>query len=360
MNSCLTITNNMETITAQPAAKGLALVIDRIAYEYAAKVEAEYVTAKSGTDAEAIKAAEAKYLGLLDVKMKMDRKTKTVATYSGVMYMTVRFCVDGTYHEGWFKVTDEIPLRGMADPNNKDDKRNKFEGTRLTLECKLSNSGYMGKYLNIVNKVWLMHVNQLVSEKAFILGRRGIKPLLQTHTSMENPTEPNAPIDDPAVRFSISTGKFSERHYIEFLRGRPETEFLDAANAMTDSKGKTIYSSPMVKVDGKSVPLDWKNIHLFVKYGSRLMPGSIIHASSASVSQAWVAVSIMIHRAIIKPPVSYSGFDDDDDIITTSQVAAEFEKVTINPPATPVTVPTIESQVNEQSLHSLLDNIGKL
>ena len=311
--------------------KPFNIIDDKVAADFAYPIYEAYLKAKEAGDEKLIAQFAAAVKSLLKVELKLDPKTKTVKVYNGVMYIYIKFNVNNVYYDGWFRITEEMSLRGMADPANKQDRRNDHEGTRLVFETRLSTAGHFGRYLTAINAAWLMHINDMVATKVFMLGKRGIKPLLQTHFADTNLEKAGQPVDDPPIRLSLSKHKFPEKYPLEFLRGKPETELFDATQTYVDQLGNQRFISPSItQPDGKVVPVDWNNIHQFVKQGSTLMPRSIVNLPSASISQSWVAVSMILHRGIVTPPATYGGFDDD---LVTAPL------FTTTPTTTPTTIP---------------------
>lgn len=361
--------------------KPFTIIEDKVAADFAYPVYEAYLKAKESGEQTLIAQTRAAIKSLLKVDLKVDPKTQQPKVYNGVMYLNIKFNINGNYVDGWFRITEELEIRGMADPSNKQDKRNEHEGTRLTFETNKSKAGHIGRYLTAINESWLIHVQDLVEAKKFILGKRGVKPLMQTHYGDSNITKAGQPMDDPPIRFSLSKTKFPEKYPLEFLQGKPETEIFDASRPYTTPTGAIGHPSPTVTVNGKETLMDWNNIHQFVRHGSKLMPRSIVNLPSASVSQAWVAVMMMMHRGIVMPPPTYGGFDDDfaqynpqsfTDTITTQNTLNASTVPTVNTNSTATTVNPTSPQnddngaqpappsINADALAQLLSSVVQL
>src|SRR4051812_44691562 len=86
-------------------------------------------------------------------------KKKEDKVYKGTRFLNAHVNVGGNVKkEPWFSFECEpetfIELKGVANPEDVNDKRNEFEGTRLQLETTLSKSGLLGQFIAKLDPVW--------------------------------------------------------------------------------------------------------------------------------------------------------------------------------------------------------------
>lgn len=244
--------------------------------------------------------------------------------------------------DGWFSV-ENIPLSdGIADPSNKNDKRNDFDGTRLQLQTSVSRAGAFGKFLDILNPVWRAYVDSLIKDGVINANGKKVHDLLQLTLSDNNEKTPGAKIDDPIIRFKIDFGTFPQLYKHKFLVGQPKTQIFDYRTEYTDDKGKKQYKPAMVKdpKTGADVLVNAENIHLFVTKGSVLRAGRIM-ITSLAISQSWISLPIYINRAVIEPGAE-EGFSDE----TPTASANNAVKAAVAPTeaSTQVSTPPVNTQ----------------
>ncbi len=265
------------------------------------------------TDVEALAAVTADPKNVLSLTVKLDPKTKLPAEYMGTMFLYAKYKINGMTNDGWFRITQDIPLaRGVADPTNTADSRNKFAGTRNQLEMNLSQSGHVGQFLHKLNPVWNEKIEELNTAGTVIKAKREVHQLLQYKLSADRAKDANKEIEDPVLRFQIEPGTFSDKYPYVFLRGQKKTVFLDARTEYKGPDGQPQYKEAMITDEnGKEVPVTIENMHKFITSGSVLKAGSRIMMPSAARSSAWISLPIVINKAIIMPRPPVIGFSDE-------------------------------------------------
>jgi hypothetical protein len=288
------------------------------------------------TAEEVLAAALADPSKILTLEKKKDDKT-----YKGTRFLNAFYTIGAdTKKEGWFSVENIELTDGVADPANNKDQRNEFEGTRLQLQTSLSKAGAFGQFLMLMDPAWRKLVADSAASGLINMNGRKIHPLVQTHLSENNPKNPNAPVDDPIIRFKIDFDTFPQKYMHKFLVGQPRTQFFDYRTRYIDENGREQFKIAMVKNDaGEDEPVTDKNLHKFVTKGSILRKGRLM-APSVPVSQSWCSHPIYINRAVIEPGAE-SGFSDEsgDAVVANANVKAALTPV-VAPVATPVIVPT--------------------
>lgn len=292
---------------------GLKVFTDVEAYNALAPLYEAWAKAKESAE------ARSNLKKFMDIKIKLDKTSGKPKEYKGTFFMNVEYNINGQKSYGWFKITEDLPInRGIADPTDAKDTRNKHEGLRLTLEIKRSQAGTLGKFIDMLNQVWLMWVEDLVAAQKLIRGSRKIHELMRYRLSEESDT-PNAPIEDPILNLKMERGAFPPSYIHKFLAGNPRVQFFDFTKP---AKGAT----PPYKVamlDG-DVPVTLDNMHQFIKFGSVLKAGSIVHFGSAARSASWISMPINIHRVIIAPKPDTIGFSDE--IVESAAELADVEE----------------------------------
>jgi hypothetical protein len=273
-------------------------------------------TIKVFTDREALNAVKADPEGFLDLKVKIDPKTKEPKEYQGSIYLNATYKVNGSTNDGWFTTTEDIPLmRGCADPTNKLDKRNEFEGTRLQLEMKRSQSGPMGEFIDTLDGVWVKKTEKMTAEKKIpgVTKYHRLHRLMQYNLSEKNKENPEGVIEDPVLRFQIDKGVFSKDYPYAFLRLQPKTVFYDYSTKYVDERGNTQYKQATIFDDatGKDVLVNTDNMHRFITSGTILKAGSRIMMPSASRSGSWISLPIIINKAVLEKRAEVEGFSDE-------------------------------------------------
>lgn len=267
---------------------------------------------------DALAAATADRTKIMTAEKKKDDKA-----YKGTRYLNLYFNIGNSVKaEGWFNMTDVKLSTGMADPADKLDKRNEYEGTRMQLETSVSRAGDFGKFLLLANETWIEMIQKLAAEGVIVPGARKVHELLQTTLSADNKNNPNGKIDDPLIRFKVDFSAHPEKYRHKFLAGKQKSQILDFTKKYVDADGKVQYQVATVKdpQSGQEVPVNSQNIHLFVKDGAILRSARVMIPSIA-ISQAWISAPITISRAVIEPG-SGGGFSDDCEIESATAAVA--------------------------------------
>lgn len=264
------------------------------------------MSVKVFTAEEALAAANADVSKILSFEKKKEDKA-----YKGTRFLNVYVTIGAEVRkEPWFSV-ENIPLSvGVADPENAQDKRNEFESTRLQLETTLSRAGPFGQFLKKLDPEYRKIIAEKSSDGSINISNRKIHGLLQTHLSEENPKNPGAEMDDPAIRFKIDFGSFPQMYKHKFLIGQPRTQIFDYRTRYVDENGREQFkAATIVNDNGEEEPVTSKNLHKFVTRGSILHKGRVMMPSLA-ISSNWVSIPIIINRAVIEPG-GEDGFSDD-------------------------------------------------
>ncbi len=320
-------------------------------------------TIKVFTDVQALNAVKANPNGVLGLTVKKDRKTGKPKEYQGTIFMNATYTIGAEKNDGWFVLTEDVPLsRGVADPLNKDDKRNQYKGTRNQLEMKLSQAGSIGQFFDLLNEPWKALIQTMNNAKEIPGGSaRKLHELLQYTLSADNVENPGAKLDDPILRFQVNEGVFSKDYPYAFLRGQPKTVFLDYRTRYIDEQGKEQFKLASFKDDsGNDILVTVDNMHKFITNGSVLKRGSRIMVPSGSRSKEWISLPVDINKAIIEPRSEVAGFSDelpvDMNALKAALPVATRPLDTTAPAQAPTVTPTVENkQVDEIS--SVLDQI---
>lgn len=265
-------------------------------------------------------------------KVLVAEKKKDDKTYKGTRFLNAYYNI-GTdaKKEGWFSIENVELSNGVADPNNKEDKRNEYEGTRLQLETTVSKAGDFGEFLLKLNPEWKKLVTQLSEAGTINMKDRKIHGLVQSTLSDENKTNPGGVLEDPIVRFKIDFDAFPQKYKHKFLVGQPRTQFFDYRTRYVDENGREQFKAATVVNDnGEEELVTDKNMHLFITRGSIIRRGRIMMPSIA-VSQSWCSHPIVMNRCVLEPG-SEDGFSDDAPIANVNVAAALTQVVTPSPP----------------------------
>jgi hypothetical protein len=251
--------------------------------------------------------------GVLIIEPKKEAPNKRVGA---VKYLNAYFNMgDGNTSrkksEGWFSFENVELSIGVADPSNKEDSRNQFEGTRLSLQTTVSRAGALGRALQLVDAGWKNEIKKLIDNGTIVIGNRSIHDVVQFNYSMEHKTNPGGVIEDPIIRLKIDFKPFPQKYKYQFLVGQPKTQFFDYTKPYQDKEGRTQYrpaevlnpATGIVELVGEG------NLHHFVTNGSTIMHGRITIPSGA-ISQAWVSLPIMLTKVVLKPG-GPEGFSDE-------------------------------------------------
>ncbi len=261
--------------------------------------------------------------------------------------------------DGWFSIRNVMLTRDIADPSNKDDKRNEFEGSRLVVQSTVSRLRAFGEFLRELHPVWISTIESLVEDKTIKMGQRAIHGIICDSYGPDHKTKANEPIEDPLVNFKLNFNICSPQHPNKLLAGKPNTEIYDYNTEYVDENGITQYKLAMVEDDdGNMVPVNDKNVHKFVTNNSEVMRGRI-HISSCCVSASWISLSMMANKLVIKPGCT-AGFSDE--LPNDDQMKALKE--TLKAPAVPAVEPVVEAvqaapaePSNDADVDDILNNI---
>lgn len=294
-------------------------------------------TVRVFTAAEALAAVKSDPKSVLTIEKKKEEKE-----YQGTTFFNNKFKIAGESGDGFFTV-ENIPLAaGMADPANKEDQRNKFEGTRMQLEYHVERAGAWGQFLRGLNPEFDRTVREMDKAGTLVIGKREVHPLYQTHYSDDHKdaklrAQP-VPADKQKGRFKIEIDEvFPAKYPHKFLVGQPKTIIYDARTERKVVKdGKEIVEYDVATVDGQ--PLNKDNIHKFVTNGSVIVKARIMMPSTARSSKH-VSLPQVANKVILMPGGAGGFSDDDFGGSSTPAPAAETVKPEVKPEAKPDTTP---------------------
>jgi len=276
------------------------------------------------TAEEALAAAKADVSKVLTIEKK-----KVSKLYKGTEFLNAQWNIGASVKkEGWYNIEDVELTDGIADPANKDDKRNEFDGIRLHLQTTLSRCGPFGEFLMTLNPQWRKQVTDMGNNNVIDIEGRKIHDLLQLNLSRKNEKNPGGKIEDPIIRFQVEFYPFPAKYPHSFLRGLPKTQFFDARTEYKDEKGVTQYKiATVTRDDGSEEPITEANVHKFVTAGSKIVKARLM-MHSVPVSSSWVSLPIIANRVVLMPGGA-GGFSDDEDCVTaTASVKAALTQDT--------------------------------
>lgn len=317
------------------------------------------MSVKVFTAEEALAAATTDATKVLTVEKKKDDKA-----YKGTRFLIVYFNIGSDIRKtGWFSI-ENVPLSAAyADPKDKKDKRNEYDGTRQQLETTVSRAGAFGQFLAKLNPEWIKLANGIMETDPKAKGRK-IHGLIQTHLSETNEKNPGGVIEDPVIRFQVDYGTFPATFPLKFMAGQPKFQIFDWDTRYIDEAGREQFKIAMVKNDqGVDEPVTDENAYKFITKGSIIRKGRI-YAPSGAISQSWISCPISITKCVLQRGAE-EGFSDEAPVSTpvanTNVEAALTQTTTVTTaptPAAPVTqAPTAQESVTGATIDDLLADI---
>lgn len=284
-------------------------------------------------NAELVEAA--KQPGFFKSAAKKDPKSGLIKEYQGASFYNNEYHFGGKTYGGWFTTTEDIQIRGVADPTNKEDKRNAFDSTRNKLEMKMSEAGVLGQFLDQLNKVYRAEAERMIAAEEFApADAYPIRDIVGYNFSKKNTNKEIAgkPREDPVIYLKFSPGNFPATFPAKFLQNQPKFVVFDTTKQIKRPNGRIAFAQATVEKDGKTVPVSLANanIHEFIGNGSILKAGSRLFIPSISLSSTGISMAVNIIHANIEPRQEYEGFDDEVDEVTTGTTA-----LNINPASLP-------------------------
>ncbi len=270
------------------------------------------------TAEEALAAVTADVTKVLNIEKKKEDKA-----YKGTKFLNVYWNISNEVKKsGWFSIEDVELTDGVADPANKNDKRNDFEGTRLQLQTTVSKCGAFGQFLLTLNPEFKATLLRLVEDKTIVLLNRDLHDLVQLTLAMTNEKNPGGIIEDPIIRFKVDFRTFPPTYMHKFMAGLPKTQFFDWNTRYLDDAGREQFKAAMVTdpVTGLETPVVSENLHLFVTKGSIIRKGRIMMPSVA-ISSKCVSMPIQINRCVLEPGAS-AGFSDEAPVTAVKPTVA--------------------------------------
>ncbi len=239
-------------------------------------------------------------------------KKKDDKAYKGTKFLNLFFDIAGEVKKtGWFNIKGIVLSDGVADPANKQDPRNEFEGTRMQLQTTVRNAGAFGEAILALNPEWHAMLDDLIANGSINATGRKKHDLVRLTLSENNVKNPGAKIEDPGLSFKIDFRPYPATYQPKFLAGQPRTQFFDYRETFVDKNGKTQYKPAMVEDPDteKMVPVTERNLHLFATKGSIIHEGRI-NWPSISVSSSWISGPMIANRIVLEPGCE-EGFTDE-------------------------------------------------
>lgn len=332
---------------------------------------------------------------LADIKVKgkdfisIESRPGSKSYKGGTKYFNVYFHT--TKHgkvEAWFtnltSTGKAVPInvtRGIADPKNKEDKRNEYEGTRLMIETTVSRSGIVGEFIKLLNDAWHALITDMVNNGTLQLGLRKIHGFVRDKLSSENKTNPNGIIEDPEIRFEVDFTPYPAKFPHKFLANLPKSQLFDYEKSYKDDNGLTQYRPATIQDDNdKETIVNAENIHLFIT-DDCVVQELRINLSSAPLSASWLSCPLVAGKVVVEQ-ASSGGFSDDirpnitnanasiagtlEPVVTTTTAltstthttsTTDVAKTTSAATTTTTTVTTTEPVTDDKIISNFLDGI---
>ena len=251
-------------------------------------------------------------------------KKKDEKAYKGTRFLNAFFNIGASKRSnGWFHFENMLIPMGIADPADKTDIRNEFEGTRLQFASSVSKAGEFGAFIAKLQPEYRKQIDALTTAGIIKLDGQKIHDLITLLTG-KNSKNPNQPIADPYLSIKIDFDPYPMTFKPTFLAGTPRTQILDWNTRTIDASGKESFLPAMVMSDdGVKELVTAKNLHKFVTPGSIIRSGRV-NIPSVAISQAWISMPITANRVIIEPG-GEAGFSDE--VIDTGALKAALTGV---------------------------------
>lgn len=284
--------------------------------------------------------------GFFALSIRKDAKTGRPKEYNGALFLTATYTTaDGRKTDGWFTLAQDVPLnRGLADPADVNDTRNKWEATRFKLETTRSLAGDFGQFLDKLNPIYNAEVQRLAQEHPDQELAMKIQPLMKYTLSRTNATNPNGPIEDPLIYFKMMKGNYPGTFPISFLRNTPKCVILDASKVIEGPDGKARYGQATIDDgSGNEIPVTVDNAYKFIVDGAVLKAGSRVYMPSAVRSSGGVSMPIELVYAIVEIKQG-GGWEDEDAYAPTLPAKSDVATSETTPAVAPtVATPAVES-----------------
>ena len=257
------------------------------------------------TPAEYLAAINADSAGFLLIEKKKEEKV-----YKGTRFLNAWFNVGASKRSnGWFQIEDVLIPMGIADPADKTDKRNEFEGTRLQFASTVSKAGTFGQLLSKLQPEYRKQIDALVAAGTINLAGKTVRDII---TVVHGPNSKNAgqPIEDPYISLKIDFDPYPATFKPAFLAGLPRTQILDWRTRTVDANGVEQFQPAKVMNEaGVEELVNDKNLHKFVTPGSIIRRGRV-NIPSVTVFKDGISMPINAARMIIEPG-NAAKFSDD-------------------------------------------------
>lgn len=245
---------------------------------------------------------------------------------NGVVYIDIRFRIDGKLYEPWFKVRGLKLLRGVADPTDTNDKRNRYvtdKNQNIRFSVSVSGRDYLAltDFLKELNIVWLRKIETLKTQYPFMKNKLPKDLLVLEYGANSGPDKAGKPLEDPIIRLKVDFKKYPANYFIPALAGKPKTTVYDASKPKRVG-GKTTYEKAVVVGDdGAPADLDENNAHKFITRGSTIVEARI-NMGSACVSNMGITASLHIVNMVLDRSNDII-FDDEDEEETEGAEGSE-------------------------------------
>ncbi len=209
------------------------------------------------TPTEYLAAINADPAGFLLIEKKKEEKV-----YKGTRFLNAWFNVGASKRSnGWFQIEDVLIPMGIADPADKTDKRNEFEGTRLQFASTVSKAGTFGQLLSKLQPEYRKQIDTLVAAGTINLTGKTVRDII---TVVHGPNSKNAgqPIEDPYISLKIDFDPYPATFKPTFLAGLPRTQILDWRTRTVDANGvEQFQPAKVVNEAGVEELVNDKNLH---------------------------------------------------------------------------------------------------
>lgn len=279
----------------------------------------------------------------------------------------------------YVQFNDVIITSAIGDPTDMSTERAKslakYPAMRLRLTSTVQKAGLFGQWIDQADVCFdnyadsIHAVNPLAGggKKRSILHRSYVKDGKEVFIA-----EPEFQFDLQLVELSgMNYGQvsvFSQKHFIAPLRGTPKCTLLEWT---LGPDGKEVLSEPKVEVNGVMVPVDFKNIHLWITPGSVIKRGRTFvdfcesaSALSCPLRLHWAAIEINRKKGVIEddyvPPASLAsqlGVAPPTAAAANADPVAADASVPVEPADEQVPTVTVDITVGDHQAPGADDNI---
>ncbi len=271
----------------------------------------------------------------------------------------------------YVQFNDVVITAAIGDPTDMSTERAKslakYPAMRLRLTSTVSKGGLFGQWIDLADVCFENYANAIRAVNPLAGG--GKKRSILHRSYMKDGKE--VVISDPEFQFDLQlvelsgmnygqVSVFSQKHYITPLRGTPKCTLLEWS---LGADGKEVLSEPKVEVNGVMVPVDFKNIHLWITPGSVIKRGRVFVDACESASA--LSCPLRLHWAAIEINRKTGVIEDDyvpsaslaSQLGVTPVAAAAAEPTPAGSTTEPEQVPVVDSASEQQAPSCADDSI---